>query len=226
MPGRGQDPFQAQPGPETATKEQAAKSKDATTKTKEPDTSSRPTRMGETADPRTVHGHPDEGHRARLLRQVLSRPFQGDFPLRLLRRQAVRREDQVRVGHRLAQLLEPDQPQGRGSRPPGITASPQRPASRSPAAAAAPTSATSSRTARPTGLRYCINSAALRLDSEKATRTATRSTTKRAPRTQPMKSTRKAALPKERCRGANAKVLTWPGPKLAWRFEFVPSDAE
>ena len=45
----------------------------------------------------------------------------------------------------------------------------------------------------PTGLRFCINSVAIRLDSEKSTRTATRSTTKKAPRTQPMKSTRKAA---------------------------------
>ena len=106
--------------------------------------------VAEAVDLRAVHGHPDEGHRAGLLRQVCSRPLQRDVPLRLLRGQAVRLQAQVRLGHRLAQLLAAGL-HGARSRPPGTTAIPPRSASRSRAAAAAPTSGTSSRTARAHG---------------------------------------------------------------------------
>ena len=68
--------------------------------------------MAEAADSRAVHGHADEGHGATLLGQVCQRPFQGNVCLRLLRCQALRRQQQVRVGNRLAQLLEAGEREG------------------------------------------------------------------------------------------------------------------
>ena len=55
--------------------------------------------------PRAVRGRAQEGHRARVHRQVLGQPRRRHVPLRLLRHAAVRLGHQVRFRHRLAELL-------------------------------------------------------------------------------------------------------------------------
>ena len=57
---------------------------------------------------RAVQGRAQEGHRARVQRRVLGQPRRRALPLRLLRHAAVRRGDEVRLRHRLAQLLRAD----------------------------------------------------------------------------------------------------------------------
>ena len=66
--------------------------------------------VGEAIDACPVSRHPPEGHRAGVLGQVRPQPRQGHLPLRLLRRGGVRLPDEVRVGDRVAELLEPDLP--------------------------------------------------------------------------------------------------------------------
>ena len=204
MPGRGQDPFQAQPEPESATKDQAAKSKDATTKTKEPDHVYKTneewqkllsydqfmvTRMKATEP--AFSGKYSHGH------------FKGTFVC-------------VCCG---ARLFDARTKFESGTGWPSFW----KPVSTAAIETARDTSDPAEVRVEvscrrcdahlghvfddgpaPTGLRFCINSVAIRLDSEKSTRTATRSTTKKAPRTQPMKSTRKAA-PRLRRRAAAAE---------------------
>ncbi len=193
MPGSGQDPFQAQPEPESAPKDQAARSKDAATKTKEPDHVYKTneewqkllsydqfmvTRMKATEP--AFSGKYSHGH------------FKGTFVC-------------VCCG---ARLFDSRTKFESGTGWPSFW----KPVSMAAIETARDTSDPAEVRVEvacrrcgahlghvfddgpaPTGLRFCINSVAIRLDSEKATRTTTRSTTKRAPRTQPMKSTRKAA---------------------------------
>ena len=60
------------------------------------------------ADARAVRGAAPEGHRARLHRRLLGRQGRRHLPLRGLRPGAVQLRHQVRLRHRLAELLGPD----------------------------------------------------------------------------------------------------------------------
>ena len=114
-------------------------------------------KIGGSCYAQAVRGHADECHGATLLGQVCQRPLQGNVCLRLLRCQALRRQQQVRVGNRLAQLLEA------GERRPSIrrwiTASLPRHVEVACHRCKVPTSVMFSRTVRrPRELRYCMNS--------------------------------------------------------------------
>ena len=65
-------------------------------------------RMEEAVDARAVRGHAPGRHRSSRHRQVREQPRRRPVSLHLLQHGAVRFQDQVRIRHRLAQLLAAD----------------------------------------------------------------------------------------------------------------------
>ena len=119
--------------------------------------------LRERLTPDAVRGHPEGRHRAGVHRRVLGLPRPRHLPLHRLRRAAVQLRHQVRLRHGLAELLGADRP--REGQAASRTAPTAWSAPRCAAPAATPTSATCSPTARnPTGERYCMNSASLKLE--------------------------------------------------------------
>src|SRR5579862_766162 len=62
-------------------------------------------RLEKAAHLRAILHHPAKRHRAAFYRQILEPARRWHLPLRVLRRETVQLRNQVRFGHRMAQLL-------------------------------------------------------------------------------------------------------------------------
>jgi peptide-methionine (R)-S-oxide reductase len=191
-PGRGQDPFQAQPEPDSATGNQAPQSKDATTRSRVPD---------------RVYKTNEEWHKLLTYDQFMVTRMKATEPAF---------SGKYSHGHFKgtflcvccgAKLFDARTKFESGTGWPSFW----KPVSTAAIETARDTSDPAEVRVEvscrrcgahlghvfddgppPTGLRFCINSVAIRLDSDKTSRTTTRPAMKQTTRAQSMKSTRKA----------------------------------